>query len=251
MEQKEIYLLIVSVSITTFFLSVSIVTLLVMFQKRRNFYKKELSKVNIEIKEQTLKNISWEIHDNIGQILSTINLYCYKIHDSSPEDMKPKVEEMQSLIQTAISEVRNLSKTLNTDYIKNIGLIKSTQSELERFERLNFLTTNFNVHGEAFELADDDEVILLRILQEFFSNTIKHAKASQLDVDFYFEDNTLTIRLKDDGVGFGDDSIRGTGLINMKNRAKLLGAFLTLDSEFGLGTSLQIIYKQKKTDHDE
>lgn len=132
MEQKEIYLLIISVSVTSLVFSISLVTLFVLYHKRKDFYRKEITKTKIEIKEQTLKNISWEIHDNIGQILSTLNLYSYKVLEDSPDELKPKVEELQDLIQTAITEVRSLSKALNTDYIKNVGLIKSLELELAR-----------------------------------------------------------------------------------------------------------------------
>ena len=145
MEQKEIYLLIISASITFFVLSVSLAALFILMQRRRDIYQKEINKVRVEMVEQTLKNISWEIHDNIGQILSTMNLYGYKIHSEVPEKFQPPVEELQELIQTAISEVRGLSKSLNTDYIKNVGLIKSVKLELDRFKRLSFMETEFEI----------------------------------------------------------------------------------------------------------
>lgn len=248
MEQKEIYILILSASFTALVFSITLVTLIVLFQRRKDRYRKEIAQTRIEIKEQTLKNISWEVHDNVGQILSTINLYSYSILESSPESVKPKVGELQELVHQAIEEVRGLSRALNTDYIKNIGLIKSAELELERFKRLNFLETEFKVVGKPFQIPDDTEVILLRILQEFFSNSIRHARASKIEVSFLFFPRKLNLIAKDNGIGFSQEEITlGSGLMNIKNRAKVIGAFLKLDSKPNEGTLMRISYKRKMT----
>lgn len=245
MEQKELYLLIISASITSLLFSVSLVVVLILYQRRQEAYRKEIEKIQVEIKEQTLKNISWEIHDNIGQILSTLSLYSHKVYQSAPQDLKPQIAELQEIVQTSINEVRILSKVLNTDYIRAVGLIKSVQIELERFQRLSLLKTEMIVEGKPFFIPDDKELILLRTLQEFFSNTIKHAEASELKVKFTYKDNVLELEAKDDGVGFQFGQEMGTGILNMKNRAKLIGVFLNLDSKLNRGTELKIIYKRK------
>lgn len=244
MEQKEVYLLIVSASVTSFVFSVSLVYLMVLYQRRRENYQKEIAKIRIEIKEQTLKNISWEIHDNIGQILSTMNLYSYRILEAAPVSLQPNVEEMQELIKVAITEVRSLSKVLNTDYIKNVGLLKSIELELDRMKRLRFFGTQLIVEGTPFPIAEnDEEVILLRILQEFLSNTMKHAEATEIKVKFQYDKNTLNISVKDNGKGFEMGEMKGTGLLNMSNRAKLIGADFALESKINQGTQLNLIYK--------
>src|SRR5690606_17619072 len=249
MEQKEIYLLITSVSVTFLVFSISLIALFLLYHKRKDYYQKEITKTKIEIAEQTLRNISWEIHDNIGQILSTLNLYSYKVQEEAPVELKPKVNELQDLIQTAISEVRGLSKALNTDYIKNVGLIKSIELELSRFERLKFMETELVVEGQPFIISDDTEIILLRIIQEFFSNSMKYARATKMEVRFRFNGKELNISIKDNGVGFEGNVVFGTGIINMRNRAKLIGAFLNLDSEINKGTRLEITYRKKTTDN--
>lgn len=245
MEQKEIYLLIISASITSLLFSISLVVVLILYQRRQEAYRKEIAKIQVEIKEQTLKNISWEIHDNIGQILSTLSLYSHEIYNLAPSDLKPRIVELQEIVDTSINEVRVLSRVLNTDYIRSVGLIKSVKIEVERFQRLNLLSTEIIINGDPFFIPDDKEVILLRILQEFFSNTIKHADATELKVKFTFRENILEIDVKDNGVGFEFDREMGTGILNMKNRAKLIGVFLNLESKLNRGTELKIIYKRK------
>ncbi|MFA7688080.1 MAG: histidine kinase [Moheibacter sp.] len=250
MEQKDIYLLIISAAATFLIFCISLIVLFFLFQKRRETYLKQITQIRIEVQEQTLKNISWEIHDNIGQILSAISLYSHSLIHNAPPEFKPKIQESQELIEKAIVEVRALSKALNTDYIKNIGLLESVKIELERFKRLKFMSTEFEIKGKPFRLNEEVELTILRILQEFFSNTLKHAKATRLEVVFEFAFNELKIRAEDNGLGYGKIEKPGTGLINMKNRAKVIGAFINFESEPGKGTRLILNYKTKLTKHE-
>jgi signal transduction histidine kinase len=86
-------------------------------------------------------------------------------------------------------------------------------------------------------------IIIFRILQEFFSNTIKHSKASKLNVILNFKNAYLLITVKDNGIGFSsEEKNEGIGLINIKNRAKLIGAEIEIISEKNKGTTLEIKY---------
>lgn len=249
MEQKELYLLIISASATILMFCISLIVLFVLFHKRRETYLRQITQIRVEVQEQTLKNISWEIHDNIGQILSTISLYSHGLIHSVPPEFKPKIQESQELIEKALVEVRALSKALNTDYIKNVGLLESVKIELERFKRLKFMTTDFQIEGKSYRLSEEVELTILRILQEFFSNTLKHAQATHLEVIFQYTPNELKIKAEDNGIGFAETEIRGTGLINIKNRAKVIGAFLNFDSKPNQGTRLGLNYKNKLQKH--
>lgn len=95
------------------------------------------------------------------------------------------------------------------------------------------------------KLIKKASIIMFRILQEFFSNTIKHSKASNLNVCISFNMDALEIIAKDDGVGFLTikNKSNGIGLQNIKNRAKLIGASAVFTSEVNKGTSLKIRYK--------
>lgn len=249
MEQKDIYLLIISASATILIFCISLIVLFILFQKRRETYLKQITQIRIEVQEQTLKNISWEIHDNIGQILSTISVYSHGLNHAVPTEFKPKIRESQELIEKAIVEVRALSKALNTDYIKNVGLLESVKIEVERFKRLKFMTTDLQIVGNPYRLNEEVELTLLRILQEFFSNTLKHAQATHLDVIFEYLPNGLNIKAEDNGIGFMKKEMMGTGLINMKNRAKVIGAFINFDSKPNQGTRLSLNYKNKLLKH--
>ena len=211
-------------------------------EARRKF-ERELADTRLEIQEQTFKNIAWELHDNVGQLLSVANIQLGMMQHGAQDSLQDQIKETKDVIRSTVEEVRSLSKTLNTDVVLNNGLQRSIELELERFERLNFLTPHFEARGEQQSIRPEDEIIIFRILQEFFSNVMKHARANNLFVTLNYQPDRLVVNLRDDGVGFDDDQKHeSSGLVNMRSRASLLGADLSLTSTMGTGTELKLIY---------
>ncbi len=253
LEKEEILLIIYFTVIILFFIIFSII-FFVVFQKRKNKlllekiiaeqqFEDEIFKSRIEIQEQTLKHVSWELHDNIGQLLSTAVMQINIIGTSIDKVASESLQDVRNLVGDSLQEIRNLSKTLNHEVIQNIGIEKSIQVELTRYEKLNFLKTEFVTTGEPVELDQKEEIILYRIIQEFFSNTIKHAEASNLYVSLTYTDQNLVIVLKDDGVGFEEESvIANSGLLNMKSRAALVGANINYETAPNKGVALTLEY---------
>jgi hypothetical protein len=238
-------------------LSVFAIIFVIVFQKRKNKFilerleaekkfETELVNSRLEIQEQTLKNIAWELHDNVGQLLSVANIQLNMVQNQVPEEFKSQIKETKDVVAATVQEVRALSKTLNTEVIQTNGLIKSVRTELERFNRLNFLHADLKIEGEPVPIPSADEIIIFRILQEFFSNVIKHAKADKLFVHLCYREQGLEITVEDDGVGF-DTSVNtgNSGLHNMRSRADLLGADYKLIAFPGKGTKLNLVYPLK------
>ena len=214
--------------------------LLEKFEAEKKF-EKELAQSQIEIQEQTLKNIAWELHDNIGQLLSVANMQLAMIIPTSDEAIKPHLEETKTTIASSVQELRALSRNLNNEVVLNNGLVKSMENELERFDRLKFLNTHFSIKGTPQLLKSDVEIILFRIFQEFISNVMKHSRAKNLFVTLSFEEKYLSIESKDDGVGFDvAQKSESSGLQNMKSRATLIKASYELSSEIDQGTRLLV-----------
>lgn len=209
-------------------------------------FEKELTNSQLEIQEQTLKNIAWELHDNVGQLLSVANIQLNMLMSGATEAQQNQIKETKDVVSATVQEVRALSKTLNSEVILNNGLKKSIRTELERFNRLNFLHADLKIEGKGKIVKSEDEIIIFRILQEFFSNVIKHAKADKLFVFLCYRENELEITVEDNGVGFDTSKNSGnSGLHNMRSRAKLLGASYKLTSQPGHGTKLNLIYPTK------
>mgnify|MGYP000554262654 CR=1 FL=1 len=228
-------------------LVVVIIILFVAFLKRKNkliqeqeearlAYEKELSEVQIEIREETLRNISWELHDNIGQLMTLAKIQV-QLGKEKPEGL----EEAADTIGKGIDELRTLSKSINPEALKSLNLRDAVGLEISRFNRMGFITATLRISGESFSLGAENELIVFRILQEFFSNTIKHSRASELAVHLAYKEDVLLINALDNGVGFSDSAdFSGIGMRNMKNRAKFINAQLQISSTPEHGTKLRL-----------
>ena len=251
LKEEEILLILYTVLVITV-LIVFVVVFVIAFQKRKNKmllekleaekrFEKELATTQIEIQEQTFKNIAWELHDNIGQLLSVANMQLGMLSSTAPEDLQSDLQETKDIIGSSVQELRMLNRTLNNEIVLHNGLITSVKNELERFHRMKFLTTHFEVQGEDHLADKNKEMIIFRILQEFFSNVTKHSKAENLFVTLTYHKDMLDVLAKDDGVGFEVEEVQdSSGLQNMKSRASLIEAKFNLSSIKGKGTTLSI-----------
>ena len=210
-------------------------------------FEQELLKTQLEIQEQTLKNISQEIHDNIGQVLSLAKLHLATFEIGAPEMMKQKVDGSKELITKAIQDLRSLSKSLDTDAISAIGLYQAAKNELENIEKAGFHQTHLVLDGALYKLEANVELILFRVFQEVLNNIIKHAAAKNITVQFNYQSQSLTLKISDDGTGFdltwvneNSSNQFGLGLKNMHNRAKIVNADFLMESRIGEGTTVTI-----------
>ncbi|MEI9806680.1 MAG: ATP-binding protein [Bacteroidota bacterium] len=211
-----------------------------------NLRKSELLKAQLEIQEQTLKIISQEIHDNIGQILSLAKLNLSTMDITKQEELQGKIITSKQLVSKAIQDLRDLSKSMNTDNIEAIGLVKAIGYEMEMIRKTGFLA-ELNVEGKIIRMEPQKELIVFRIIQEIINNIIKHAEAGTIDVRIEYGEKEIKLAVIDNGKGFdlsplneSNNSGFGLGIRNMHNRAKLIGADFSMSSSIGNGTTVSL-----------
>ena len=254
MEQTEIQLLVFVTTIIVLILAITLIVFFFYFQQKKTAYiikqretqkrfQEEINKSRLEIQEQALQNISWEIHDNVGQLLSTAKMQLNMVQFALPEEHQASIQEPSDIVGKSLQELRGLAKSLNPETIKNKGLITSITQEISRFNRLNFINATVEVSDDYYDLSNEKEIILFRILQEFCNNTLKYSKAKDLSISLNFMEDKLLITAKDNGIGFDiNDTSKhtGIGLVNMKSRCELINAKIDLKSSKGMGTKLYI-----------
>lgn len=254
----ERYLLVYMIGVLVI-ISALIIIFFVVFQKRKNQllldkikqqqkFDEELLKTQQEIQEETLKQIGRELHDNIGQMLVLATMHINAAASVLEDEAKSKVQNATLSLKGALEEVRALSKSLNSDVIFNLGFNATVKNEIERLNKSGLIKTSLEIAGDKVDFENKkDEIILFRILQEFFSNTLKYAEAEHLKVSLDYQENDLNIIVEDDGVGFDVAAAeRGSGLINMEKRAELLNAKFQLESHTQSGTKLTLQYPYKR-----
>lgn len=228
---SERYLLVYMIMVLIIITSLVIV-FFVVFQKRKNkllldrikqqqAFEEEIAQAQTETQEQTLKNIGWELHDNIGQLLSFASMQLSILKMQVTDDVKDKFKDTSDALKDSLAEVRQLSKTLNNEVVLNIGFEKSITNELNRLKKMKFTSAELKIIGDKIDFVNrKHEIIIFRILQEFLSNSVKYSEAKNLNITLNYQPKNLIITATDDGKGFDIDTVeKGSGLINMKSRA--------------------------------
>ncbi len=251
---SERYLLVYMITVLVIVTSLVIIFFIV-FQRRKNkllldqiekqkAFEEEIAQAQTETQEQTLKNIGWELHDNVGQLLSFASMQLSILKMQVTDDVKEKFKDTSEALSNSLREVRALSKTLNNDVILNIGFEKSVTNELDRLKKMKFTSAELEIKGDKVDFKNrKHEIIIFRILQEFLSNSVKYSEAKNIGITLNYKPENLTIIATDDGKGFDINKIeQGSGLINMKSRAALINATLDLKSKPNEGVKLVINY---------
>ena len=254
-EEEVIWITIVGTFIALF-LSATLFILFLSYQKRkfrynrekqqlRTDFNQELLRAQLEIQEQTFQNISQEIHDNIGQMLSLAKLNLNTTDIAQPKQAEDKIQLSRDLVGKAINDLRDLSKSLNPDIIMKIGLSESIQRELLMAAKTSQFEVNLTQNGDLFQFDPHKELIIFRIFQEILNNIIKHARARTVNVKLDFEMPHFSLTVEDDGEGFDMQRLEsvdneGLGVRSMRNRAVLVGAQLTISSVLHKGTCVEV-----------
>ncbi|HTB52045.1 MAG TPA: ATP-binding protein [Ferruginibacter sp.] len=255
MINRDILIPIIATSLLLFLLTTFIIAFLSIYQRKRRQYKiekqllqvqftEELLHTQIEIQEQTLKTISQEIHDNVGQVLSLAKLHLNTFPATTDENIQLKVGDTKDLIGKAINDLRDLSRSMHGDKIADLGIREAIANELKILQNTQQYKTELKIIGEPFKLNNQEEIVIFRVLQEALNNGIKYSKAKNIDVSLLYEPRLFKFILTDDGIGF-DTSIlqsshKGIGLKNMQNRTTLIGGIFSITSTINTGTTIQI-----------
>jgi PAS domain S-box-containing protein len=193
--------------------------------------------------ENERKRISEALHDSVSQLLYGIKL---KLQDYKRSDKDGKVyAELNTLIEQAVEETRDISFELAPSILTDFGLPISLE---EMAKRLNSdkLTIRTKISGMNKRFDLNKELNIFRIIQELVNNAIKHAKATELKIELNCKNNILDITVSDNGIGFDTASMlsaSGSGLHSIKNRLDLFDGSMNIQSTDGSGTTVNIVFK--------
>jgi signal transduction histidine kinase len=256
--QNQVYVIILIGIALALLLVGFIVTTLFLYQRRqhrqeqqlakmKDEYQQELLRSQLEIQETTFKTIAMELHDNIGQVLSVVKLSLSVLPLDKEHPAYESVQNSRQMLNKVIYDMGNLTKSLHTDRITQIGLVEAMRFDLDSLRRTGLLEVDFAVEGTEYRLEDQRSIFLYRMFQEMLNNILKHSKATRVNIAVnYSIDNKFVLQVEDNGVGFDVDKKRqtnsssGIGLKSMTNRASLIGAQISVQSQPGKGTSIQV-----------
>ena len=253
--RNDIIVFLVITTIIILLLAGLIVLLIYLYQKKQISHERKLEDVKLnhernilstrlEIQEDTFQHIAREIHDNINLSLTLAKLHLNTMDLNNKEQTATQVAYSVDLLTQSIANLRDISRSLNSELLASQGLIKALDMEINRIRKTGLFEIEFEISGDPVYLDTQKELVIFRIIQEGFNNIIKHARATRSIIDLNFSGQNLNILIRDDGIGFNfspDNSPVSTGksgLANMKTRTSMIGGTMSIQSEAGKGSRL-------------
>jgi two-component system NarL family sensor kinase len=258
-QNEEIYIVILIGMVLALFLVGFIVTIFLLAQRKkqrqelelRNMkdqYEQELLRSQLEIQESTLKTIAQELHDNIGQVLSVIKLWMAILPVEKEHPAFEGIQNSREMLNKVIFDLSDLTKSLHTDRITDIGLTEAIRFELDTLRKTGLVEINFFESGDEIHFGEQKSIFLFRMFQEMINNVLKHSQASEVSVSaIYSEGHKFILKVADNGIGFNVEKKQqnanassGLGLKSMRNRAKLIGAKIDIQTQPEKGTVILV-----------
>lgn len=227
----------------------AVILLLIIVHQRRIRHRAELAELTTkhaneirqaerEVEAQTLHKVGEELHDNVGQLLTSLGLDIQLMRERIGTD--ERFHRMVDTLDQAVRETRRLSASLNTDHLRTRSLQQLLRAACEQLDLPGRRSVQFLTDDDPIEVSADDKVVLFRIFQEATNNALKHARATRITVALVHADQ-LRLTITDNGNGFNTAATSdGQGLANIRRRAVLIGAQCTIRSEPGNGTLITI-----------
>jgi len=196
--------------------------------------------------EEERKRLARELHDDTAQalvgLIQRIKLTRRDL-ERAPARATERLSELETLATTAWQDVRRFSEDLRPSYLEQLGLVPAVTTLAEQMCHRGGPAVSLAVSGSEQRLSPELELAVFRIVQEGLNNVRQHAQAEQASVELSFTEDGLTVSIQDDGIGFEpperpyDLAQQGhVGLAGMRERALLVGGYLTVDSTPGRGT---------------
>jgi len=190
--------------------------------------RRELAQQIINAREGTLQEISRELHDEFGQLLTAMGTMLGRAGRKVPADspLAGDLREITGIAQTALDRVRGLSQTLHPSLLEDLGLDSTVEWYLSTVERQLGMDVTYERTGTPAELDQMTAVHVYRVLQEAINNIARHAGTTQAWVRLHHDASGLRLEVEDHGRGVSPERRRGLGLVTMRERADLVGGAL-------------------------
>ena len=191
--------------------------------------RRELAQTLISTRESTLREISRELHDEFGQILTAIGSMLGRAGKHAPEGstLRADIREIGEVAQTALDNVRGLSQTLHPSILEELGLASTIDWYLSTVEKQLGIQVTLETRGTPRQVDSTKSIHVYRVLQEALSNVARHSGTDRAVVRLGFDADRLEMDVEDHGKGLNPDTTRrGLGLVAMRERAAIVGGTL-------------------------
>ena len=236
--EKELYNSIIIVVAVIAAIMVYFIISIIRQQRRYRQVTQQKIKAEITTLENERRRIAADLHDEVGPLLSAVKLQINHIDGGNREE-QDLIQKSSMHIDDIIRKMREISNDLLPNVLVRKGLVAAIQDFISKLKTASAVHIDFQ-HNEAMRFDTAKEVNMYRIVQEIIHNSIKHSKASHLNIRLQMNEKMLRLATEDDGVGFNVDEIRktkgGLGLLNLQSRTDVMSGEFSCETGEAKGT---------------
>jgi len=234
-KESEVYLGILLFSVL---LAIIIGAFTISYFKQHRKLNREKIRAEIYASEEEKKKIASDLHDDLGPILATIKIYVNALSPNSDKD-RDLVQHINKYLDGGIMRAKVIANGLMPNTLQRKGLQKALEEYIFNIESYVQFKIDYVFPDMQLSLKSDSELNIYRVIQEIITNTIRHSKASTLQLTFERREDNLLIHTADNGIGFGytDHNFvsTGYGISNIKSRIEMLEGKYSIYSRPGEG----------------
>ena len=183
-------------------------------------FEQELLQSKLETQEETFRHIAKELHDNVGQLLSTTKMLMGVTEIKLPL-VPDTLVTANATLSKAIMEIRSLSRSLDKEWLEGFNFLDNLQSEIDRINAGEKIKASIE-STTAITMKAEEQIILFRIVQEAIQNAIRHANPTELNIMIACRNELLEVNVANNGTPM-PENFHGMGTNNMRHRVKLFG----------------------------
>jgi two-component system sensor histidine kinase UhpB len=202
--------------------------------------RRESARQALMVQEAERRRIARELHDEVGQTLTGVMLQIEGLAGSIPDELRDQLEELRETARHGTEEVRRIARRLRPDALEELGLNSALAALTSAFERQARIPVLRRLEQPA-TLTPEEELVLYRVAQEGLTNVARHAEASRAWLEVRDTAEAVVLTVRDDGRGLPEGAdASSSGIRGMRERAMLVGATLTMESQPGSGTVVRL-----------
>ncbi len=200
------------------------------------------------LQEEERGRIAREIHDELGQNLTSINMDIDYLKsrgkEGADQDILNRLKLLSKSVNHTIKTTRRISQELRPSILDDLGLKTAIEWQVAQFWKRSRLEYKLNIQENDEGINNEQSIAIFRITQESLTNIARHADASEVELKLHFQNSSILLEIKDNGKGFNtnktDAENKSFGIFGMKERAAMLGGVLKISSQLRKGTSINL-----------
>lgn len=220
-------------------------------EERVGFFRERLRSLAAQLslaEEAERRTIASELHDHIGQALTTLKMKVVEVQRSAAfAGYEQTLEEMRTLLDHTIRTTRSLTVEISPPVLYELGLVPAIRWLGDQFQRKQGLAVEVSANEGSESVDEVVQTTVFKAVREFFVNTVKHSGARHVTVALSSSDGRILVRYHDDGIGFDPAIVEGMGtrtdafgLFNVRERCEYLGGSVAFDSRPGCGVDFRL-----------